>query len=1496
MHQESKVNSKNEILKGGRTKSVRLALTLVTLVISTGVCAVPTAPINIIDFPQRDFVSASGYSNDDKVVVRVIHDPLIYGAATGGTTGENAADWVSPQADPADAPGTFSGIVEVNHPGGACWKNQTPDIRPGDRVQIEVMQGTNLGRIDETIVQNITAKRPVQTGPGTVVVHGTGQDNVGVPLPIAILEHRLVAPGELFQVNNKRTLRATSVAGSNGTLAYDPIGPANPNGINWTATYSGLSDADVTIALGAESRGMWLGNALAPALETTVYEIGGAIAPGPGAPCTAPLEVLPPPAGSELVPPSVPAHLIASVDNSNTVTLDWDDSTDNVGVTAYGIYRNGTNIFTLSNPDGSAPAPSAFVDRNTPPGTYTYQVKAFDEVGNGSDFSNTAGPITAVNRIDPGTFESLPRFHEPPLLPINIIAFPSRDFISPSGYQLDDKVTVEILRQGPDGSKIIVSSANGIIPTADGFAEVNHPGGACWEGVTPEIRTGDIVRTIAYNDSVTDNPDHIRSIDQTRIAGVTAFKPHVIQDETLPGVSSDGIVEIHGTALGADGQPLPLDQIEQRMIATRDHFDFNGRRSMRAALGSDGILTYDAIASNNPMGVNWTATYTNLSADDVARMAGGTSSSTGKAFPGADTRIHWLGRDPALLNEATIFENAPDANPPGPAGPGCTRPLESVDTSKPTTPANFTATVIGNQVTFNWSPSTDDWYVAGYRIFDGTTPVANTGSSATSFTLNNVTPGPHNFKLIAFDTASPLGLGADSIAQISTGLGNLYGNLSDLASLSNPGGIVTSDVTPPTLATNLTGTVGTGNIAGNPVATIALTWTASTDNVGVDHYILHRNPSLHSSPLDITVARDAASFTDGLDSAHLLINDSYTYTVEALDAANNHSAQSASITLTVTDAPDNFAPSVPGTPTASVTNPDPVSGKDVAITWAASTDDIGVAGYGVYRNGSATPIATVNGSTLTYTDANLPAGTYSYTVDAFDSVGHRSAISALSDPAVIANDTPTGKHSLIGFPARDFISASGYYFPGHTFHFELIRGATKFISGQIQNTVGDLTGTLEVNHPGGTCWLGTTPDMHAGDVIRIVDETTGIAEQTTVANVTAERPIAINANTVVVHGTAQTADGQPIPVGQLENRLVTGSASLFELNGKRVLRAASAIADGVLAYDSPGSVNWTATYTNLSVDDVFRAVGGTNAIGMVFPGAESRAVWLGKNPLAGNELTIFENGPGVTGGAAGAPCTAVFEGAIALARIDTASVNFPDTQFLPTIAISATQTVTLSNSGGVPMTVTNVYFAGANPGDFIRTGGSCPVSPGVLNVGQSCTVLVAFRPTAVGTRQANLSFSGNAANTTDLTVPLTGIGMDAEIIPTAQAPVAFSAANVAPIAIPAINTGTNTVLAFTKTSVKFGTVTRNTSKDLTVTVKNIGNVAATLNLSKFRVNGAHFSKVSTNCARLGVNRSCSVVVRYTAPAQKLTANGALSIIGVNGMLNTVTTNLTANTR
>jgi hypothetical protein len=1485
----------------------------------------PVGNHSIIVFPQRDFVSADGYADGDLVVVYVIEP-----------------DGTIISTDPATPIAAQGGIVEVNHPGGACWNGTTPDIRPGDIVQVDIVGGPNAGTADATTVRNITAKRPVQTAPDTVVVHGTAQDSFtaipGNPLDIALLEHRLVAPGNIFEKNGRRTLRATSVAGSEGTLAYDA-----PGSINWTATYSGLSAADVTLALGAESRGMWLGAAVPPALETTVYEIGALTVGGPAAPCTAPLQFRAPPPGSELVPPSTPTNLAGTFDGVNSVTLNWTASTDNVGVTAYGIYRNGEAIFTVSNPDGSAPAPTTFVESNLPPGTYTFQVRAFDEVGNASDLSNTAGPFTAVQRVDVNTFP----INDPPVLPINIIAFPSRDFISPSGYLDGDTVSVQLLRKNAAGQLTIVSSADGIIPV-DGFAEVNHPGGACWQGVTPEIRVGDVVRTIAYNSNnvTAGNPSGIRSIDQTTIAGVTTFKPTVVQNDNPATPAQDGVVEIHGTALGADGLPLPIDQIEQRMIATHGVglWDLNGRRALRAdSLGAgDGTIAYDTV--NNPMGVNWTATYSGLDQADVDRMAQ------------ADTRIHWLGRDPLLLNEATIYENA-DGNPPGPAGPGCTRPLESADVTLPTTPGSFSAAQTGaDQVTLGWSASTDNWYVAGYRIYQDGTAIANT--TGTSYVLNGVAAGPHSYAVAAYDTASARGAGATIIDQIIAGFGNLYGNLSGQA---GPISLSQADVTAPSVPTNLVTQSGAGQAI--------LTWHASTDDVGVTSYRVYRDGIAITGPTT-SISDVPAGLSPSYTDAGLAAG-TYVYTVDAADAAGNRSAQSSSATAHVTAFVDSSAPTVPSNVQAA-TSPD-IHGRNVVVIWSASTDNVAVTNYRIYRNG--TLIVTLNGAALSYTDANRPAGTYNYTVDAGDSAGNHSAQSAPPATAVVANDPPVAPHSLIAFPARDFISATGYT-PGASYHFTLIRGAQTYQSASF---AADATGTIEVNHPGGTCWNVNTPDMRPGDVIRITDDATGVADQTTIANVTAERPIAINVNTVVIHGTAKDANGQPLPIDQIEQRLIA-NRDLFELNGRRTLRAASAGAEGTLSYDAPGSTKWTATYTGLSAKDVVRAVGGTASDGTVFVGAESRAHWLGRAPLALTESTIFENGSGVVGGPS-APCTAPAETPVAAATFTPTSISFGNTQFKPT-ATSTTSTVTFSNGGGAPMTLTNIYIAGLNPGEFSIGTNTCSAT---LAAGASCTVNVTFKPTALGLRQAYLSFTDNAANTTDQSVALTGTGVDntnptISVSPTSinfgtvnggalasqtvtvrntgtdatgrsltisaatigganaadftvtgntcDAPLPQGAVppssctitvtfkpgaraaraatltlthNAAPVATSTAialsgTGGSGSVLSFSSNPVAFGTVNRNTVKDQTISVKNSGNQAATLNLASFTVTGTGYSVLSTTCGTLAVNGSCNVVVRFTAPNTVGSYNGTLSVTAANGLPTKVTTNLTATTK
>lgn len=65
-----------------------------------------------------------------------------------------------------------------------------------------------------------------------------------------------------------------------------------------------------------------------------------------------------------------------------------------------------------------------------------------------------------------------------------------------------------------------------------------------------------------------------------------------------------------------------------------------------------------------------------------------------------------------------------------------------------------------------------------------------------------------------------------------------------------------------------------------------------------------------------------------------------------------------------------------------------VASTSVSLAWSPSTDNVGVTGYTVYRNGAK--LATV--TTTSYTDGAVnPGTTYTYTVDAFDAAGNHSA-------------------------------------------------------------------------------------------------------------------------------------------------------------------------------------------------------------------------------------------------------------------------------------------------------------------------------------------------------------------------------------------------------------------------------------------------------------------------------------------------------------------------
>jgi chitodextrinase len=194
------------------------------------------------------------------------------------------------------------------------------------------------------------------------------------------------------------------------------------------------------------------------------------------------------------------------------------------------------------------------------------------------------------------------------------------------------------------------------------------------------------------------------------------------------------------------------------------------------------------------------------------------------------------------------------------------------------------------------------------------------------------------------------------------------------------------DTTPPSAPTSLSATASAYN-------RVNLTWNASTDNVGITGYYVVRNGT--------TVA---TTTTPGYADTTVNASTQYTYQVIARDAANN-TATSNSASVTTPKAPDTTAPSVPQNVVASA-----VSASQINVTWAASSDNTGVASYKIYRSGSL--VATVGGSTLSYGNTGLSASTgYSYTVSACDAANNCSAQSKSSSAttkAVVTTGTLSG--------------------------------------------------------------------------------------------------------------------------------------------------------------------------------------------------------------------------------------------------------------------------------------------------------------------------------------------------------------------------------------------------------------------------------------------------------------------------------------------------------
>ncbi len=331
---------------------------------------------------------------------------------------------------------------------------------------------------------------------------------------------------------------------------------------------------------------------------------------------------------------------------------------------------------------------------------------------------------------------------------------------------------------------------------------------------------------------------------------------------------------------------------------------------------------------------------------------------------------------------------------------------------------------------------------------------------------------------------------------------------------------------------------------------IDLSWTASTDNIGVSSYDVYVDGNLEASTSNVNYT------ITGLSS-----NITYDLTVSARDIADNVSPQSAPLTVVTQE--DTEAPSVPMN--IVISDETDVSFK---ITWDPSTDNTEVIHYNIYIDNIFHDMINIS----SYTIYELTASTtYSVTLEAVDGLNNTSAQSAPVNATTTDGNSNTTMELLIS---------------------EYVEGSSNNKAIEIANLITspvELDGyNLRRDSNGGGEWserFDLTGTINVGDVIVII-------------NANANSQILLDQADIVVANNQSTNYGEPLnfngndPVGLFKDDVLIdivgefgGGSSNFAKD--KTLRRKSTVVEPNINFDLNNE--W-----EIFPMDTFDDIGGTH--------------------------------------------------------------------------------------------------------------------------------------------------------------------------------------------------------------------------------------------------------------------------------------------------------------